>query len=360
MKKVWWTLLLLVCQLGCKKEQLDFKYTGEYYLDYSTHIAEALQGIQQTNNHLWQRAGWWNCANIFEALLDYSKNSGLDYSSVCKKLYSENVGQFRGGFKNRALDDNEWWALAWLKAYDLYGDERYRAVAEDVFADMVNEAWDEQCGGGVVWKSTKRYKNAITNELFITLAARLASHQTQPWRKAYYLDWALRGWQWFDKSGMINANMMINDGLDDNCNNNLADTWTYNQGVILGGLKELYLLTKDTKYLDKAKLLAAASMQKLSDANGILSEPCTDCGGVDVMQFKGAYIRYLSELNVVVKDGGIKMYIIKNADSALLHAQNGQYLFDLYWQGPYDDWTAGATGVALDLMNAATLQSRLP
>jgi predicted alpha-1,6-mannanase (GH76 family) len=120
-------------------------------------------------------------------------------------------------------------------------------MAEVIFADMTTQ-WDTTtCGGGVWWsKDLKRsaYKNAITNELFLQIAASLANRVTDPARKAQYLAWARKEWSWFSASGMINSGNMINDGLNATnpgaCTNNKRATWSYNQGVILGGLVELY------------------------------------------------------------------------------------------------------------------------
>ncbi len=345
---------------GCKKEDaINPRHTGELYLDHSTDIAVALQGIQNADNSLWQRAGWWNSANIMEAMIDYSKNSGADLSGMCRQIYSANQYFEGGDFKNRTYDDCGWWALAWIKAYDQYGDARYLQTAEDIFAYMVAGGWDNKCNGGMAWQNIDRYKNAITNELFILLAARLASRQSTIWQRAYYLDWALKGWNWLSQSGMMNGDYLFNDGLDKNCNNNGANAWTYNQGVILAGLKDIYLLTSNPQYLQSARQMAMASMVKLSDADSILTEPCPRQNFVpDAGQFKGPYIKFLSELNTVLKDTVIKQYIVHNAAVAWSNAQNNQHLFDGYWQGPYENWQGSTTGVALDLMNAATVEMR--
>ena len=45
-------------------------------------------------------------------------------------------------------------------------------------ADYIYSFKDDKCGGGVWWSKEKKYKNAITNELFIKLAA--AIHNRAP------------------------------------------------------------------------------------------------------------------------------------------------------------------------------------
>jgi predicted alpha-1,6-mannanase (GH76 family) len=64
-----------------------------------------------------------------------------------------------------------------------------------------------------------------------------------------YLDWALREWQWFRASGLIGPAGMVNDGLTADCANNGDTAWTYNQGVIAGGLTVLHEITGDSTYL---------------------------------------------------------------------------------------------------------------
>ena len=79
------------------------------------------------------------------------------------------------------------WGLGWLKAYKAVGDERYLQRAEIIFNDIAVRAWDtNSCLGGVAWAFNNRYKNAITNELFLSLAAELALTTG----KASYVGWA--------------------------------------------------------------------------------------------------------------------------------------------------------------------------
>ena len=44
-------------------------------------------------------------------------------------------------------------------------------------------------------------------------------------------------------SGKINADSLINDGLTSSRLNNHGTTWTYNSGVIIGGMTDLYRAT---------------------------------------------------------------------------------------------------------------------
>ena len=73
------------------------------------------------------------------------------------------------------------------------------------------EAGDGTCGGGIWWSKDRKYKNAIANELFLSVAAKLALHTFGKQRKLY-LTWADREWRWFLYSGMMNAGNLVNDG----------------------------------------------------------------------------------------------------------------------------------------------------
>jgi hypothetical protein len=46
------------------------------------------------------------------------------------------------------------------------------ARAEAIFKEA-SEAWSTDCGGGLWWDRKRTYKNAITNELFLSLTAEL-------------------------------------------------------------------------------------------------------------------------------------------------------------------------------------------
>ena len=159
---------------------------------------------------------------------------------------------------NRFFDDNGWWGLAWVAAYDLTGESQYLEAARVIFARNL-AGWDDVCGGGMWWNTRRTYKNAVTNELFITLAAQL--HERTPGDQEY-LSWALRGWEWLTGRALIGRSGLVNDGLRADCANNGGTAWTYNQGVILGGLAVLYDITGDRDYLRHGEFIADAALSR--------------------------------------------------------------------------------------------------
>jgi predicted alpha-1,6-mannanase (GH76 family) len=297
---------------------------------------------------------WWNSANALTALIDYSQATGsTTYRYAIGETFDKNKRHnfFETDFTNEFMDDTGWWGLAWARAYDLTGEQRYLDMAKKD-ADYVWSFHDTTCGGGVWWKKDKRYKNAITNELYIKLAA--AIHNRVPGDTAY-LAKAQETWRWFKASGMINGSHLINDGLD-NCVNNGQPTWTYNQGVILGGLVELHIATGDASYLTEAKALADASTTTPDlVVSGVLREPCessADACGKDGPSFKGAYMRNLGELNRALPGRPYQAFLERQAEALEAnHTTLNQY--GVKWVGGVDRVDGARQHSALDALTAA-------
>ncbi|KAB5591563.1 hypothetical protein CTheo_4992 [Ceratobasidium theobromae] len=154
--------------------------------------------------------------------------------------------------------------------------------------------------------SNKPYKNAITNELFI-VASTEAYLKT---KEKSYLNNALATWN-FSKDKMQHGAGNSQEGLFSNgtslpdCTNNNQETWTYNQGVILHGLRLLYKATGDHSYIDEALvMLDAAHKFKVKEGTDILAEGCDISGTCNVNQvgFKGLFMQHLQYFLEVVND----------------------------------------------------------
>jgi len=317
------------------------------YTEFARAGIEKLQEWFNPTTGLWESTGWWNAANILWVVLDYAARSqNSKYYEIASHVFEKHQ---KGNFLNDYYDDEGWWALTWIKAYALIGDQRYLSMARTIFADMCT-GWDAQCGGGIWWKKERRYKNAIANELFISTAARLSRYVTDAGEQAVYLDWALRGWHWFEQSGMINSASLINDGLDDMCHNNGGVTWSYNQGVIIGGLVDLSATTQNPAYMHTAEAIADAAITALTDTNSILHEPCEPNCGIDGPQFKGIFIRNLAYLYAEDQREAYRQCILRNAASIVQQNQD-DFRFGLNWSGPADSADAARQSSALDAIN---------
>lgn len=330
--------------------------------DWSQRTAEAAATLQtwyDPGTGLYRTTGWWNSANAITTLADYA---GVVPSKEFDRVFANTftAAQRKSpGFLNKYYDDEGWWALAWVDAYDRTHRRRYLTMAESIFADM-RGGWDDTCSGGIWWSKDRKYKNAIANELFLSVAAHLATRARTSQQRMQDLAWAEREWKWFGASGMIDGEHLVNDGLDGTCANNQKTTWSYNQGVIVGGLAELYRSERDPALLDEAQTIAAAALAApaLQDAQGILREPCEpNCGG-DGSQFKGIFVRNLRALNDVAPKPQYREFVDANAASLWSGARSPGKLLGLMWAAPYGPANASTQSSALDALVTALAMSR--
>lgn len=214
--------------------------------------------------------------------------------------------------------------------------------------------WDTTCSGGIWWSKDRTYKNAIANELFLTVAGRLHNRTPGDGGLGSYLDWAQREWNWFAGSGLINSSSLINDGLTSSCQNNNGTTWSYNQGVILGGLVDLYKAIADPTLLSQAETLATASTTSslLVNSEGILVEPCEASGcGNDGPQFKGIFAKNLYYLFTADQNATYHKFLLTNANSIWTRDRNNSNQFGLHWAGPFDTADGSRQSAAQDVLN---------
>ena len=185
--------------------------------------AEAAYGQLQTwynqSIGLWiPSTGWWNSANCLTVITDLAAIDSNVKSSVTGVLsntyvkaqqYNLNMTKVQGtesqpflptcyygdkwphfppawlqhhgrpqarktsGFLNDYYDDEGWWALAWIAAYDLTKNQQYLSQAEAIFNDMNAVFGKTNCStnsggtGGIWWDRPQTYVNAIANELFL-------------------------------------------------------------------------------------------------------------------------------------------------------------------------------------------------
>jgi predicted alpha-1,6-mannanase (GH76 family) len=339
-----WTFVLTASTF-CQDKHPD-------YLQQAKSGIHTLQSWYMKNTGLYQTTGWWNSANAITVLANYSRVAhSKEYLSVFANTFTQ-AQNTSVGFINKFYDDEGWWALAWIDVYDLTQDTKYLSMASSIFADMAG-GWDETCGGGIWWNKDRKYKNAIANELFLSVASHLARRAQMPDKRTEYLKWAQKEWSWFQHSGMINSQGLINDGLDSSCKNNQQNTWTYNQGVVLGGLTELNQVAPDPALPAIAQKIADAALAHLTDSNGILHDTCEPDCGADGVQFKGIFVRNLMALDEAFPDSRYKKFVDKNAESIWEHSKGPNDNFGQVWSGPFDAGNAGSQSSALDAFVAA-------
>jgi predicted alpha-1,6-mannanase (GH76 family) len=346
--------ILLLCST-CVSRAGDTAYArGRTWSQRSTLATRGLQAWYNQGSGLYDTTGWWNSANAITTLADYSRiTSSREYLSVFSNTFSA-AQKTSPNFLNNFYDDEGWWALAWIDVYDLTHRPQYLMMAESIFTDM-SGGWDNTCSGGIWWSKDRKYKNAIANELFLSIAAHLGLRAKDAEARRKYLSWAERQWQWFSHSGMIDTDHLVNDGLDESCTNNHKTKWTYNQGVILGGLTALSEANHDPLLMDVADRIAQAtiSSRSLTDGHMILHEPCEPNCGSDGSQFKGIFVRNLMELNDLHTSPVAKNFVFTNAESVWREVKGPKYQLPLDWAHAGGLPDASTQSSALDVLVAA-------
>jgi predicted alpha-1,6-mannanase (GH76 family) len=309
---------------------------------------QSLLMLYNRTTGLWRTTGWWNAANALHCIIDFVERTGnTAYASVVSNSFEH---QCRGHFINDFYDDEGWWALTWVAAYRVFRDKRYLDAARTLFDDM-RTGWDGVCGGGIWWNKRRQYKNAIANELFLKVAAQLfrwTNNQS-------HHDWAQRAWDWFSASGLINEYSLVNDGLSGHCRNNGGITWTYNQGVILGGLVALHAISGDDVLIQQARAIADAAIAALCDEDGVLREPNEPDLGNDGPQFKGIFVRNLAELYSATLEPHYRDFLRRNAEAVWNRNRSLDNFFGVQWSGPFDRADAARQSSAIDALNAVLL-----
>ena len=315
---------------------------------------------------------WWPSANAVEMLIDYSQETGdSQYLPAVETLYrlqrdhvarrtrlvaelkrrnqwgdgderrwqrelqsvSENLEPRSGyysDFQNEYPDDSGWWGITWLKMADQTGAAKYLATAETIHAHMAKN-WRPEKGGGVLWceDEDKQRPNAITNNLFLILSARLYQRTGD----TKYLRWAEQTLSWLQANSLFDGTGVVD------APGNKGDYWSYNQGTYVGGLAALYLATGREVYLEEAAKVARSVIQKsgLVLPSGVLVEKLGTSG--DASLFKGVLVRYFAELAAILRGqnryaetaNSIEQCIRASVESMLQHGVAGDGFFRPDW-----------------------------
>ena len=186
------------------------------------------------------------------SLAPYAVDDGVVSAAMTKMLTTDTTDTL--GAQN---DDIMWWALAFLRAYEGNpAHTEYLVAAKQAFARIQQTPDQAVCGGGVTWGEGTNYKNAITNALYVVLAARLAGLSAPgSAERATYVTAAVAEADWLlDRSQLFVDGGLLQDGVHykgDTCNGAPdGEVWTYSQGVAIDGLAELTVLTGNPRYAD--------------------------------------------------------------------------------------------------------------
>ena len=236
-----------------------------------------------------------------------SIDEARDHENLINRYFTQITSFYFGenafSLRTQAFDDMLWVVLGWLEAIKfikLHSSLHYTRTYDKnatwyasqfipqyahrahLFYDLASRGWDTTlCGGGMIWSPyLAPYKNAITNELYIAASISMYLHfpgdndpspflayTGLPPAKAHdvrFLDNAVEAYRWLKKSNMKNEYGLYVDGFHitgwrggqngsngtEKCDLRDEKVYTYNQGVILSGLKGLWEATGSRVYLE--------------------------------------------------------------------------------------------------------------
>ena len=298
----------------------------------------------------------------------------LAWENIVDKYFAQTsvfyFGENAFALRNEAYDDMLWVVLGWLENIkfmnlrkDTYWGPGTRSPSEAnwhglqfsplaahrarIFYDLASNGWDTSlCQGGMTWNPRLTpYKNAITNELFISASVAMylyfpgddnespyltSSNSTKrsldthkPYNPKHLLA-ALNAYQWLHDSGMQNQSGLYADGFHirdwhkfpngtispgtGKCDELNTMVYTYNQGVILTASRGLWISTGSKTYLEDGHdlvnnvLRATGWPSQTNDwhglgRNGVMEEYCDHTGDCsqDGQTFKGIFFHHLAE-----------------------------------------------------------------
>ena len=302
---------------------------------------------------------------------DLSCSDRLAWENTIAKYFAQTsifyFGENAFGLRNQAYDDMLWVVLGWLesikfmKMYSLgfwqatsgseavggwHGMQFSLAAAHRarIFYDLASHGWTtDLCGGGMNWNpALTPYKNAITNELFISASISMylyfpGDNNTSPYiindfqggdfGKAHdhvYLKNSIEAYKWLRDSKMQGSDGLYQDGFhisgwrkypngtidpgSRECDVLNPMVYTYNQGVLLTASRGLWIATGSRSYLDEGHTLVDSVISATGwpdhdrrwhglGRGGILEEFCDHSGycSQDGQTFKGIFFHHLSE-----------------------------------------------------------------
>ncbi|KAI1392812.1 glycoside hydrolase family 76 protein [Hypoxylon trugodes] len=251
------------------------KYFAQITAYYFGQDAFAIRN-EAYDDILWVVLGWLETIQLVNMHSDLHFKSDIKNAATQPK--TDNLQRISDFFLNQTYHGN-----LWIPAF---------AHRARIFWDLASTGWDTKlCGGGMVWNPRLLpYKNAITNELFIAASISMylyfpGDDNTSPFfgfggsnddsvnrantgaRDAKYLKAAVEGYKWLVDSNMTDSRGLYTDGFhisgytDTGNNNTKCDrrnnmVLSYNQGVLLTGLRGLWEATGAASYLlDGHKLI---------------------------------------------------------------------------------------------------------
>lgn len=330
---------------------------------HGTHVSATLAALTTSmNDELMKEL----LSNASESDDDAATQDAVALENLVSRFFAQVTTYYFGendfALRNQAYDDMLWVVLGWLeniKFQVLHSDLHYEGLSRSggrpwhgtqfqtpaahrarIFYDLASAGWDTAvCGGGMIWSPyLLPYKNAITNELYISASIGMYLYFPgdtidSPFVQSgdsdddglphdpVYLRRAQEAYRWLKHSNMTGIHDLYGDGFHISgykspqqpgtarCDELNTMVYTYNQGVILSGLRGLFLATGSEEYVSDGHELIknvqrATGWPNVYDQHwkglgraGVLEDDCDSKGDCsqDGQTFKGIFFTHFAE-----------------------------------------------------------------
>jgi predicted alpha-1,6-mannanase (GH76 family) len=240
-----------------------------------------------TNN----RTGYWTFAQAFDAVIDGVERTGSRrYRGLIPTLYAAQNGST---WRSDYYDDENWLALALMRAYDLTGNRAYLDRALALFLE-ITAAWDSTSAhpGGIWWDRAHTQKATASNAGPVISGVRLSARTGDP----AHLTFARQVYDFWFTNMTVAATYEVRDHMNPD-GTIAAGRLTYNEGLMSGAALALHAATGEARFRTEAHGFArrlATTISKTTPVGRVLADGTnTSCTG-DCPQWKGIGYRYLA------------------------------------------------------------------
>jgi predicted alpha-1,6-mannanase (GH76 family) len=147
--------------------QRDLQPRAQTYLTWAQNAIDVLNDDWYSTSTGQWNGQWWQSACAMAMIADmgavdpsWKPNSVNFFSNSLTKAAN---GGGSTNFIGQYYDDMGWWAVAWIRAYDITGDSKYFSAAQTIYTNMLT-GLGTPCGG-IYWSKARANLATISNVL---------------------------------------------------------------------------------------------------------------------------------------------------------------------------------------------------